>query len=202
FLTNRFHFHWRWFWDHGSGELGAWGSQLLDVARWGLNIEWPQRVCAVSGQRVIGDEAETPDSLHVQFEGGDKTIVWEHRTWSNHAPEGRTAGVAFFGERGTLVVDRGGWKVYGQKDAAAEGASELLEPHLRNFIDCIRTRAVPVCPLETGHVSSALCHLGNIAYRIGRSMNVDPRSGAISHDADAERLARVEYRSPWTAALA
>ncbi len=157
FAANRFHFHWRWFRDYGSGELGVWGSQLLDIARWGLNVDRPERVLAVQGDRVWNDAAETPDSLHVQFDCGGSTVIWEHRSWSNHAPEGRTAGVAFFGERGTLVVDRGGWKVYDSAESLTSDGSEQLTPHLADFIDCVKTRRTPIADLETGIVSAEWC---------------------------------------------
>jgi predicted dehydrogenase len=183
FLSNRFHYHWRWFWDHGTGELGAWGSQLLDVARWGLEVAWPQRVCATSGQRVIVDEAETPDALQVQFDCGDKTVIWEHRTWSNHAPEGRTAAVAFYGERGTLVVDRGGWKVYDSKEPLASDASELAVPHLADFILAVQERRVPIADLATGTVSAGWGQLAAISHRLGRELTINANGQPASDDA-------------------
>lgn len=173
FLANRFHYHWRWFWDHGHGELGAWGSQLLDVARWGLNVAWPHRVAATSGRRILTDEAETPDSLHVQFDCGDKTVIWEHRTWSNHAPEGRTAAVAFFGERGTLVVDRGGWKIYDAKEPQSSDSSDLALPHLSDFLRAVKERRSPIADLQTGTVSAGWGQLAAISHRLGRELQVD-----------------------------
>lgn len=183
FLSNRFHFHWRWFWDHGHGELGAWGSQLLDVARWGLDATWPRRVAATNGRRVIADEAQTPDSLNVQFDCGDKTVLWEHRTWSNHAPEGRTAAVAFFGERGTLVVDRGGWKVYDSKESLTSDSSELALPHLADFIAAVKERRTPTADLETGTISAGWGQLAAISHRLGREVLVDPAGQPIGSDA-------------------
>jgi predicted dehydrogenase len=183
FVANRFHYHWRWFWDHGAGELGAWGSQLLDVARWGLNVSWPQRVCATNGQRIIADDAETPDALHVQFNCGDKTVLWEHRTWSNHAPEGRTAAVAFFGERGTLVVDRGGWKVYDSKETLTSDASELGAPHLADFITAVKERRAPIADLETGAVSAGWGQLAMISHRVGCELTIATTGQPTSEDA-------------------
>lgn len=183
FLANRFHFHWRWFWDHGQGELGAWGSQLLDVARWGLGVTWPQRVAATNGRRVIADDAETPDALHVQFDCGDKTVIWEHRTWSNHAPEGRTAAVAFFGERGTLVVDRGGWKIYDSKEPQTSDASELALPHLADFVAAVKERRAPVADLETGTVSAGWGQLAAISHRVGRELRVEGAGQPQGEDA-------------------
>jgi predicted dehydrogenase len=121
----RFHHHWRWFWDYGSGELGNWGVHLLDVARWGLGVELPTRVTA-QGRNVLTDgRLETPDTLNVQYEYPGCVIVWEHRLWSDYGMEGRSAGVAFYGDEGTLVVDRGGWKVYGRRDGASSPRAAL-----------------------------------------------------------------------------
>ena len=201
FNPNRFHYNWHWFWDYGTGELGNWGVHLLDIARWGLAVEYPNQVAAVGGKHHFDDDQQTPDTLFVNYAYPGKTITWEHRLWSAHGMEGRSAAVAFCGDRGTLIVDRGGWKVYGQKESASAGPSDLLDPHLRNFVDCIKTRNVPVCSLETGHISSALCHLGNIAYRVGHSIAVDAVSGTIDDDA-ARQMARCDYRAPWSLPLA
>ncbi|HEY3964875.1 MAG TPA: Gfo/Idh/MocA family oxidoreductase [Planctomycetaceae bacterium] len=201
FNPNRFHYNWHWFWDYGTGELGNWGVHLLDVARWGLAVDLPMQVSSTGGKHHFQDDQQTPDTLFVNYAYPGKTITWEHRLWSSHGQEGRSAAVAFCGDRGTLIVDRGGWKIYGQKDAATEGTSELLEPHLRNFVECIRSRAVPACPLEIGHTSSALCHLGNIAYRRGRSIDVDPRSGRVTNDSAAAEFTGSEYRAPWSLPL-
>jgi predicted dehydrogenase len=200
FNPNRFHYNWHWFWDYGTGELGNWGVHLLDVARWGLGVEFPTQVSAIGGKHYFHDDQQTPDTLLVNYAYPGKTITWEHRLWSSHGMEGRSAAVAFCGDRGTLIVDRGGWKVYGQKESVATGPSELLEPHLRNFVECVKARTVPACSIEIGHVSSALCHLGNIAYRVGRSIQVNPASGTISEDTAAGQLTRREYRAPWTLA--
>ncbi|MFV0445185.1 MAG: Gfo/Idh/MocA family protein [Planctomycetaceae bacterium] len=169
----RHHHHWRWFWDYGSGELGNLGVHLLDVARWGMGIELPQRVTAQGLQLRPESSGETPDTLSVQFEYPEVTLTWEHRLWSDYGIEGRSAGVAFHGTDGTLVVDRGGWKVYGRKDGPAMNATSLLEPHLADFLESIRTRRAPAADLETGLMSSALCHLGNEAYRSGREWRCD-----------------------------
>jgi predicted dehydrogenase len=202
FNPNRFHYNWHWFWDYGTGELGNWGVHLLDIARWGLGVEFPTQVSAIGGKHHFHDDQQTPDTLLVNYAFPGKTITWEHRLWSAHGIEGRSAAVAFCGDRGTLIVDRGGWKVYGQKESVAAGPSDLLEPHLRNFIDCVRTRDVPACSIETGHVSSALCHLGNIAYRAGRSIQVNPAAGTVADDTAASQFARRDYRAPWTLPLA
>lgn len=172
FQPNRFHFNWRWFWDYGGGELAHWGVHMLDVARWGLQVEAPVRVSSVGGKYSFDDDQETPDALTVQYDFGGKSILWEQRLWSSHGVEGRSSGVAFHGDNGTLVVDRGGWKVYDHGEVVAADASDLLRTHLVNFTDCIRTRRTPVADLTTGVASGALCHWGNAAYRAGHELRI------------------------------
>lgn len=200
FNPNRFHYNWHWFWDYGTGELGNWGVHLLDVARWGLNVGYPAHVAATGGKHYFQDDQQTPDTLHVNYAYPDCTITWEHRLWSSHGQEGRSAACAFYGDRGTLIVDRGGWKVYGQRESLTAPPGELLPAHLRNFIDCVKTRQPPACDLETGVISSALCHLGGIAYRVGRTVTVDPATGGIPRDPLARSFAPGQYRSPWSLA--
>lgn len=188
FNPNRFHFNWRWFWDYGGGELAHWGVHMLDVARWGLGVEYPQRISAVGGKFAFDDDQETPDTLAVQYGFGQKTILWEHRLWSSHGIEGRSSGVAFHGDAGTLVIDRGGWKVYDHRENITSDASDLLGAHLRNFVDCVKSRSTPVADLQVGNVSSVMCHLGNIAYRMQREVTFDPARLDFGSDIDANRL--------------
>lgn len=192
FHPNRFHYNWRWFWDYGSGELGNWGVHLLDVARWGLNVELPSQVAATGGKYFFRDDQETPDTLMVNFAYPGKTITWEHRLWTSQGQEGRSAGVAFVGERGTLVADRSGWKVYGQKESFAKDSSDLLPVHLRHFVDCVKSRRLTHADLISAQVSSALCHLGNLAYRTGRSLHVD--SDLSNHVAASSDVSTFDQR--------
>ena len=174
FHPNRFHQNWQWYWDYGGGELSRWGVHFLDVAAWGLGVDLPKRILASGGTFELDDDRETPDTLTVHYEYPGAMIQWEHRQWSSHGIEGRTAGTAFYGSEGTLVVDRGGWKVYDRKESLTADATELLGPHIANFLECVRTRATPNAPIEVGRRASLLAHLGNLAYRRGTC--VDPLS--------------------------
>lgn len=188
FNPNRFHFNWRWFWDYGGGELAHWGVHMLDIARWGLNVDLPTRVSAMGGKYTFNDDQETPDTLSVQYAFQEKSILWEHRLWSSHGIEGRSSGVSFHGERGTLVVDRGGWKVYDHSENVTADASDLQSAHLQNFVDCIRSRQTPAADIYTGHISSALCHLGNTAYRLGREIRWNTGTHKCVEDTAADLL--------------
>ena len=197
FCSNRFHHNWRSFWAYGTGELGNWGVHLLDVARWGLGVEYPKSVSAVGGKYVFNDDQETPDTLLVSFNYPQHAITWEHRQWSNHGLEGRGSGVSFHGEHGTLVVDRSGWKVYDSKERLTSDTSEQVKSHLRNFIDCVKTRQRPNADIEIGHVSTTLCHLGNIAWRLGREVRFDSQTQSFGDDSQANAFLSKTYRDPW-----
>ena len=195
FNANRFHHNWRWFWDYGGGELADWGTHLLDVAAWGLGVSLPERIASSGGRYVLRDDRETPDTQMVSYHfpsadypDDSRTILWEHRLWSDRGIEGRSAAVAFYGEQGTLIVDRGGWKVYGRNESLTSDGSELLSAHCRNFIDCIRSRREPAAPVDVGQISSTLSHLGNIAYRLGREVIFDPTHNNFGSDTTANAL--------------
>ena len=197
FNPNRFHYNWHWFWDYGTGEMGNWGVHMLDIARWGLGVELPTRVSASGGKFYFNDEQQTPDTHLVQYDFSDKRITWEHRLWSSHGTEGRSAAAAFYGDQGTLVVDRSGWKVYDLKEPITSDSSEQARTHHRNFIDCIKSRQAPTSEIEIGHITSVLCHLGNISYRLGREITFDPQQRNFGSDSEANILLGREYNKKW-----
>jgi predicted dehydrogenase len=179
FNSNRFHGNWTRFWDYGSGELGLWGIHWLDVAAWALDLQATVTVSAIGSRIHSTDDQETPETLsvHYQFDQPSPVeVVWEHRTWTVHGNEGRTSGIAFYGDEGTLVLDRGGWKIYDRRDARAESGGELDGPHLANFLHGIRTREQPNASLAVAHLAERLCHLGRLAYREGRVLTEDTRA--------------------------
>jgi predicted dehydrogenase len=197
FNPNRFHHNWHWNWDYGSGELGNWGVHMLDIARWGLEVDWPTQVSSVGGQHYFDDDQQTPDTLLANYTFPGKTIAWEHRLWSHQGIEGRSAAVAFYGDLGTLIVDRGGWKVYGQAESATSHSTDCSTPHHQSFLDAVRTRSRPSADIQIGQISSALCHLGNISYRVGRAVQYDHQTMRFQKDPVADVLVARDYRSPW-----
>ncbi len=173
------HYNWRWMWNYGSGELGNWGVHLLDTARWGMNVALPQRVVAMGSCQHFDDGRQTPDTMNVLYDFGGKSITWEHRQWSSRGIEGRSHGVAFYGDRGVLILDRSGWKVYDHTPAISVQASELRIAHARDFIEAVRNRTEPTARFEVGRISSELCHLGNLAYQNKRELRLDETTGEI-----------------------
>jgi predicted dehydrogenase len=186
FNPNRFHYNWHWFWDYGTGELGNNGIHALDIARWALGVDYPIRVTCGGGKHFYDDDQETPDTQLATFDfspplakggtpapplakrgPGGVTITWEHRIWSKTGAMGEAWGVAFYGEKGVLIFDKDGWHVEDGVEASQKPAGDMERAHLRHFLDCIRTNAKPRADIEQGHKTTLLCHLGNIAYRRG-----------------------------------
>jgi predicted dehydrogenase len=191
FMTNRFHYNWHWFWNWGTGEIGNNGIHGLDVARWGLGVDAPLTV-ASGGGRFVFDDREVPDTQVVTYEFPNACLVWEHRLYDKQPMEGLGFGIAFYGEKGVLTVDEKSWKVRGGVEAGGK-ATGGLGSHLTNFVDCVKSRDTPNADVEVGHLSTRLCHLGNIAHRVGRKLPFDSATESFPGDAEANALLSREY---------
>jgi predicted dehydrogenase len=191
FMKNRFHYNWHWFWNWGTGELGNNGIHGVDVARWGLGVDAPLAVSSGGGKYVFDDDQEVPDTQIVTWEFPKACLVWEHRMWSKHGTEGDGFGIAFYGDKGTLIVDEKSWRV---EDGEKAGGSSTggQSAHAQNFLDCVRSRNRPNADVEIGHLSTRLCHLGNIAYRMGKKLTFDADREAFT-DPEANKLLSREY---------
>lgn len=201
FNPNRFHYNWHWYWDYGTGEMGNWGAHWLDVVRWGLDLDVPLAACASGGRFQRSDSHETPDTQMVLFDYPSRTILWEQWLWSRRYNESMSQGAAFYGSKGTLLINRGGWTLIGEDGKTVEEKGEGSELHvvnIRNFIDCVRTRKMPNSDVEEGHKTAILCHLANISIRTGRKLNFDAASETVRNDPEANAFLSREYRKPWT----
>jgi predicted dehydrogenase len=200
FNPNRFHYNWHWNWDYGTGELGNNGIHGLDVARWVLNLDAPVRIASGGGKFFYDDDQQTPDTQVTTFDFPGTSLVWEHRIWSRTGLAGESFGVMLYGEKGTLVFDRKGWHVedgVGPAAKAGDRARDPERPHLRNFLDRVRDRQRPNADIEEGHKSTRLCHLGNIAFRVGRALRFEAATETIPGDAEANKLLTRSYRKPF-----
>ncbi len=202
FHENRFHYNWHWFWNWGTGELGNNGIHGVDVARWGLGVDAPSHVASAGGKFVFDDDQEVPDTQIVTWEFPEKCVIqWEHRMWSKHPTEGSSFGIAWYGDKGTLLITDKGWKIedLDQKApplAKSEGpATDGMKPHVQNFLDCIRGGGKPNADVEIGHLSTRLCHLGNIAQRTGKRLAFDAATETFPGVAEANALLAREYSS-------
>jgi predicted dehydrogenase len=194
FYPNRFHYNWHWFWNWGTGELGNNGIHGVDVARWGLGVDAPLTVSSGGGKFMFDDDQEVPDTQIATWEFPGSCIVWEHRMWSNHPEEGSGFGIAFYGDKGTLVIGEKTWSADGVALKPLEPSPDGQKAHVQNFLDCIKSRNTPTAEIETGFLSTRLCHLGNIAYRVGKKLTFDAANECF-HDPEADALLSRHYGS-------
>ena len=194
---------WRWWYAFGTGDMGNDGVHDLDLARWGLGVEThPTTISAVGGKYFYDDDQQFPDTQTVVFEyAGEgarkRQLIYEQRLWSPYVQEGHENGNAFYGTKGMLILGKhGGWQLFGPKNELREKMSGEVEstPHHRDFLECIRSGSRPNADIEINHLSTTLCHLGNIATRVRRTLTFDPKSEQIMNDREAGALVRREYR--------
>jgi len=194
------HYNWHWHWHWGCGELGNNGIHALDVARWGLSVEYPIKVTSGGGKYRHDDDQETPDTHIVTFNfPGNKSIIWEGLSWSPYGPGGTGFGISFHGESGTMLIDANGYKQLDlkNKEVAASPGRGGEAGHIANFLECIRASKLPNADIAEGHKSTLLCHLGNIAHRVNRVLTTSEKNGHILGDDEAMKLWSREYRPGW-----
>jgi predicted dehydrogenase len=199
FKDNVVHYNWHWFWNWGTGELGNNGVHALDLARWGLQVDSPHRVTCGGNRYHYRDDWETPDTCAATFDFGDKGIVWEGQSCDPRGFEGSSFGVSFYAEKGSLVIAGNSARLYDLNDKLVREIPGKGEDvlHFANFIDAIREGNALRAEIEDGQKSTRLCHLGNIAWRSGRTVNYDPKSERIVGDKYAAGFASREYRHGW-----
>jgi hypothetical protein len=192
------HYDWHWFWDYGNGDLGNQGIHQMDVARWGLHKnELPQSVVSVGGRFGYIDDGETANTQSCVFDYGDCELVFEVRGLSTKHYKGAKVGNIFYGSKGYLVCpsynSAVAYDLDGQIVQVFRGGDD--QDHFNNFVKAVRSRKAADLNADIleGHLSSALCHLGNISYRLGVSIPFSKQSGAFGDDKEAaETLARME----------
>jgi predicted dehydrogenase len=201
FNPNRFHYNWHWFWDYGNGDLGNQGIHQMDVARWGLGKkEFPKGVVASGGRFGYSDDGQTPNTLHVSYEFDDCELQFEVRGLHTNEELKVKIGDVFYGTEGILAVTSyTDWQTYFgpnlEKGPGGTGGGD----HFGNFVKAVKARdhTVLAADIEEGHLSSAYCHLGNIAYRLGRKLHINPSSESFVSDPEADAMLTREYRHPF-----
>jgi len=208
FNENHFHYHWHWFWEYGTSDLGNTAVHSLDVTRWLLGKqEHPRTVHCIGGLYESGEptDQKTPNTQYASYQYADGTeLHCDMRNWFSGPPEAQ--GVYIFGSRGWMKVGEDKAEVFfGRKNEpgptlTADDAPEDEAAHFENFIASVRSRKLEnlAAPIEGGHLSTTLCHLGNIAYRVGRSLKFDGTSEQFVGDEEANKLLDRTYRAPYT----
>jgi len=224
FNRNRFHYNWHWNWLYGNGDMGNQGVHEMDVARWGLGVKLPTRISSMGGHFVFDDAQDTPNTQNTIFEftnpeGRDdkkKILQFEVRHWiTNRELAGKKGvnetgntymtssanevGNLFYGSKGFMSKTVNDWQVFEGKDRTPTASGSGLDNHYQNYIQAIRAndQKLAKADIQEGFYSCALIHLGNISYRLGRTLDFDPKTMKFINDSEANAMLSREYRAPF-----
>ena len=190
------HYNWHWFWEYGNGEIGNQGVHEMDIAVWGHNRGLPVKAYSTGGRYSWKDQGETPNTQATSFTYADGSILtFEVRNMGSYPECGDDAcSNSFFGAKG--YYKRGvGFFDYKNKPIEVTEPLPKDESKWQHFIRAVRSRNVADCtaPVLPAHISCAHIHIGNIAYRLGRALEFDPKAECFKDD-DANKLNKREYR--------
>lgn len=206
-------YNWHWYgWDYGTAESGNNATHELDIARWALQVQYPEFVDVEAAKRhFVNDGWTMYDTMEATFKfGGNKVIQWDGKSRSGYKTYGTDRGTIIYGSEGSVYVDRNGYKLYDRegkmiRDSKAKGneagtalggGGDMSTTHVVNFFNAIRGTEKQNSTIEEGAISTHLCHLANISSRIGKSFKVDSKTGRIQ-DKDGLKLWSREYAKGW-----
>jgi predicted dehydrogenase len=215
YMHDMWDYNWHWYgWNWGTAETGNNATHELDVARWALDVKYPEKVYVEAAKRhFLNDGWEMYDTMEASFHfPGNKIIQWDGKSRNGHKTYGSDRGTIVYGSEGTVYIDRGGYthfdrsgkKVRDSKSASNEagtalgGGGDMTDAHVVNFFDVIRGKSSQLTsPIEMGAISQMLTHYANISYRIGKPyLTVNTETGHIN-DNDAMKLWSREYQPGW-----
>ena len=214
YKDNIVHYNWHWRWHWGTGEALNNGTHMVDLLRWGFGVDYPTRVSSNGGRYRYTDDWETPDTQVISYDFADGiTMTWEGRSCNGKRIEGSAVGAMFYGEEGTLLLDGGnsytifdikGKVVKEVKNDMVVDARNTSNPaamldaiHIQNFFSAINKGETLAADIDSGHKSTLLVQLGNIAQRVGNSLDINPQNGHILKNKAAKKLWSREYEKGW-----
>ena len=204
YQSNYVHYRWHWFYNFGTGDIGNDGVHGIDIARWGLGVRThPSFVTGYGSKLFFDDDQEFPDTYSVSFEypgsgevGQKRLLIYEQRIWSPYREDADGNSTFFYGTNGMMVIGRG-IQVFGpdNEPLRKEDLSADRDAHQRDFLDAVKDPTQrPNAEIEIGHLSSSLCHLGNIVAQARRAVRFDPKTEQIVGDEEAARMLGRQYR--------
>jgi predicted dehydrogenase len=204
-------YNWHWFKIYGTGETLNNGTHEVDVCRWALGVDYPQRVTSSGGRYHFKDDWQFYDTLVTSFDYGDKVISWEGKSCQGMKYYGRDRGSTIMGTTGTVLVDRDGYEIYdlkgnktsefkaGHTTSSADliGSDSMTDLHFANFIAGIRKSEKLNAPISVGNVSVTMLQLSNVAWEVSRELHLDTTDGRIQGDPEAMKMWGREYEKGW-----
>jgi predicted dehydrogenase len=204
-------YNWHWFRTWGTGEALNNGTHEVDVCRWALNVDYPERVTSSGGRYHFKDDWQFYDTLVTNFEYPDKLLSWEGKSCNNQKYYDRDRGSCIVGTTGTVVIDRDGYDIYdltGQKtsqfrtgtqtsSADLLGSDSMTDAHFANFIAGIQKGEKLRAPVSIGNVSVTILQLSNIAWEFNRELALNSTDGKIQNDPEAMKGWGRNYEKGW-----
>lgn len=205
-------YNWHWFRTWGTGESLNNGTHEVDVCRWALGVDFPNKVTASGGRYHFKDDWQFYDTLVTNFSYDDKMLDWEGKCCQGMRIYGRDRGSCIMGTTGSVVVDRDGYEIYdlngkktsefsAKKDRTSSqdtiGADSMTDLHFANFIAGIQKGEKLHAPIEIGYVAVTMLQLSNIAWEVGRELHLDPTDAKILNDPEAMKGWGREYEKGW-----
>jgi predicted dehydrogenase len=205
FNASRFHFNFRWFWDYAGGLMTDWGVHLLDYGVLGMKAGMPKSISALGGRFAYPELAEeTPDTLTTLYEFDGFNMVWDSAMGIDNGSYNRDHGIAYIGNNGTLILDRGGWEVIDEKNSKTKigkprikSSDNGLNRHMENFLNVVKSRKTEDlhCPIEAGAHIATVAQMGNIAYRSGKKLTWDSTAQQFSDEAVNKEYLMKKYNN-------
>jgi predicted dehydrogenase len=205
FNSSRFHFNFRWFWDYAGGLMTDWGVHLIDYGLLGMKASTPKSIAALGGRFAYPDlYEETPDTLTTLYEFDGFNMVWDSAMGIDNGSYGRDHGIAYIGNNGTLILNRGGWEVIEEKQSKNKvvkpfvaSADNGLDKHWINFTDVVKSRKVEDlhCPIQAGAHVATVSQMGNIAYRSGQKLFWDTSNNRFTDNEINKKYLAKEYHN-------
>jgi predicted dehydrogenase len=188
FVRQKWLYTFRWWYEYSGGKMTDWGAHHLDIAQWALNMDG-------SGPTQVEGTGTAPDTRPLTYNcHPDFTVTYTYANGTTVRAVGQGEnGVRFEGEEGKwLFVSRGAIRASDPRIRLPSHSSQM-----RNFIDCVRSRQQPICNVEVGHRSVTVCHIGNIAIRLGQRLHWNPETERFVDNDAANRMLSREMRAPW-----
>ena len=205
FNSSRFHFNFRWFWDYAGGLMTDWGVHLLDYGLLGMKSPTPKSIAALGGRFAYPDlYEETPDTLTTLYEFDNFNMTWDSAMGIDNGPYNRDHGIAYIGNNGTLILNRGGWEVIEEKQSKNKVSKPFvassdngLDKHWENFITVVKSRKKDDlhCPVSAAVNVATVAQMGNIAYRSGKKLVWDATKEKFSDEAINKQYMMKEYHN-------
>jgi predicted dehydrogenase len=205
FNSSRFHFNFRWFWDYAGGLMTDWGVHLLDYGLLGMKASTPKSIAALGGRFAYPDlYEETPDTLTTLYEFDGFNLVWDSAMGIDNGSYNRDHGIAYIGNNGTLILNRGGWEVIEERQSKNKVSKPFEKPsdngldnHWVNFVGAIKSRKQEDlhCPIQAGAHVATVSQMGNIAYRTGKKLFWDADKKRFTDDEINKKYLAKEYHN-------